>query len=86
MRTNETSLRAQGERLARRRGKKRAVVAIAHSILIMAYHMLSRRQPYQDLGSNYFAERERTAIARQSVHRLEQLGFQVTRQAAEAIA
>jgi transposase len=86
MRTKDTYLRAQGERLTRRRGKKRAVVAVAHTILRMAYHMLSRCQPYQDLGSNYIDERERTAIARQSVRRLEHLGFQVTLQTAAEIA
>jgi transposase len=59
---------------------------VAHTILVMAYHMLSRRQPYQDLGSNYFDERERAAIARQSVRRLEQLGFQVTLHASEEVA
>lgn len=78
MRTKDTYLSAQGRRLTHRRGKKRAVVAVAHTILIIAYHILQRQQPYQDLGSNYFDERERSAIARQSVHRLEQLGFKVT--------
>jgi transposase len=86
MRTKGSYLRAQGERLTRRRGKKRAVVAVAHTIVIMAYHMLLRRQPYQDLGSTYFDERERAAIARQSVRRLEHLGFQVTLQAAGEVA
>lgn len=78
MRTKDTYLSAQGRRLTLRRGKKRAVVAIAHSILIIAYHILQRRQPYQDLGSNYFDERERVLVARQSVRRLEQLGYTVT--------
>ena len=78
MRTKDTYLSAQGRRLTHRRGKKRAVVAVAHTILIIAYHVLHRQQPYQDLGSNYFDERERSAIARQSVRRLEQLGFKVT--------
>lgn len=78
MRTKDTYLSAQGRRLTHKRGKKRAVVAVAHSILIIAYHILQRQQPYQDLGSNYFDERERAAIARQSVRRLEQLGFIVT--------
>ena len=82
MRTKGTYLSAQGRRLTHRRGKKRAVVAVAHSILIIAYHVLQRQQPYQDLGSNYFDERERSAVARQSVHRLEQLGFKVTLEAA----
>ena len=78
MRTKETYLSALGRRLTHRRGKKRAVVAVAHSILIIAYHLLQRGQLYQDLGSNYFDERERTVVARQSVRRLEQLGFKVT--------
>src|SRR6516164_6965152 len=74
MRTKDTYLSAQGRRLTHRRGKKRAVVAVAHTILIIVYHVLQRQQPYQDLGSNYFDERERSTIARQSVRRLEQLG------------
>jgi transposase len=78
MRTKDTYLSAQGRRLTHRRGKKRAVVAVAHTILIVAYHVLHRQQPYQDLGSTYFDERERSAIARQSVRRLEQLGFKLT--------
>ena len=78
MRTKDTYLSAQGRRLPHRRGKKRAVVAVAHSILIIAYHVLQRQQPYQDLGRNSFDERERSAVARQSVRRLEQLGFKVT--------
>lgn len=84
MRTKDTYLRAQGERLTRRRGKKRAVVAVAHTLLIMAYHLLQRCEPDHDLGSNYFDERERGAVARHSVRRLECLGFQVTLHAAEA--
>ena len=78
MRSKDTYLSAQGRRLTHRRGKKRAVVAVAHTILIIAYHVLQRQQPYQDLGSNYFDERERSTVERQSVRRLEQLGFKVT--------
>jgi transposase len=78
MRTKNTYLSAQGRRLTHRRGKKRAVVAVGHTILIIAYHVLQRQQPYQDLGSNYFDERDRSAVERQSVRRLEQLGFKVT--------
>jgi hypothetical protein len=86
MRTKDTYLSAQGRRLTHRRGKKRAVVAVAHSILIIAYHILQRQQPYHDLGRNYFDERERSAIARQSVRRLEHLGFKVTLETAEEAA
>jgi transposase len=78
MRTKDTYLSAQGKRLGARRGKRRAVVAIGHSILVIVYHVLKHKQPYQDLGSNYFDERDRTMGARQSVRRLEQLGYTVT--------
>lgn len=54
------------------------MVAIGHSILVIVYHVLKHKQPYQDLGSNYFDERDRTMVARQSVRRLEQLGYTVT--------
>ncbi|MGV2828536.1 IS110 family transposase, partial [Myxosarcina sp. GI1(2024)] len=47
-------LAAQYRRIAARRGKKRALVAVAHSILIIAYHIIRRREPYQDLGADYF--------------------------------
>jgi len=59
--TRDTYLSAQYRRLAGRRGKKRALVAVAHSILVMAYHIL--RQPYQELGANYFDERKKESIA-----------------------
>jgi hypothetical protein len=77
-RTRRSHLAAQYHRLAARRGKKRAVVAVAHSILVIAYHLLRGRRPYTDLGANYFDERERQAVARRSVQRLERLGFKVT--------
>jgi transposase len=86
MRTKDTYLSAQGRRLSLRRGKRRAVVAVGHSILIIAYHVLRRHQPYQDLGSNYFDERDRTIVARQSIRRLEQLGYKVTLEAPIQVA
>lgn len=64
-------------RLAGRRGKKRALVAVAHSLLVTGYHMLTRQQDYQDLGPNYFDERNKEAVKRRAVKRLENLGFQV---------
>ena len=86
MRTKDTYLSSQGKRLGARRGKRRAVVAIGHCILVIVYHVLNRKQPYQDLGSNYFDERDRTMVARQSVRRLEQLGYTVTLETSDAAA
>jgi transposase len=77
-RTKTTYLAAQYHRLAARRGKKRAVVAVAHSIVVIAYYMLSRRQPYRELGSNYFDERKRETVVHHLVQRLEKFGYQVT--------
>ena len=61
-RTKNTYLGAQYHRHATRRGKKKALVAIAHSILVIVYHVLSRKEPYHDLGSNYFDERGRVRV------------------------
>jgi transposase len=77
-RTKQTYLAAQYRRLAARRGAKRAAVAVGHTILVIAYHLLRRRVPYQDLGGQYFDERERQAVEQRLVHRLEGLGYQVT--------
>ena len=68
---------AQYHRIVSRRGKPRAAVAVGHSLLVTGYYLITRRQPYQDLGSIYFDERNREAVKRRAVRRLEQLGFQV---------
>jgi transposase len=68
---------AQFNRLAARRGRKRAIVAVAHSILVIVYHLLARGTTYVDIGSNYFDDRDRVALERRAVQRLEKLGYQV---------
>ena len=65
-------------RLAGKRGKKRAMVAIAHSTLETAYYVLSRKQPYRDLGGNYFDQRNPAVVLKRLLKRIENLGFQVT--------
>jgi len=76
--TRETYLAAQYRRIAARRGKKRALIAVGHSVLVMSYHILTKRTPYQELGGTYFDERERNRVQQRLVHRLERLGFAVT--------
>lgn len=61
-RTKETYLSSQYHRIAARRGANRATVAVAHSILSMAYYILKRRQPYIELGLTYYEERKRDVI------------------------
>jgi transposase len=78
--TKETYLAAQYRRLAARRGKKRALIALGHSLLVMVYHILIRKQPYQDLGAVHFDTLERHRVERRLVQRLERLGYQVVLQ------
>jgi transposase len=73
-----TYLAAQYRRLAARRGRAKAAVAVAHSILIIVYHVLTEGTVYGDLGANYFDERDRQAVERRLVHRLEGLGYTVS--------
>lgn len=76
-RTKGTYLSTVYRRLAGRRGKKRAIVAVAHSMLVSIYYMLSRRQPYQDLGDDYFYQRRKEATADYFMRQLQKLGFSV---------
>jgi transposase len=77
-RTKNTYLSSQYHRIAARRGANRAAVAVAHSILMIAYYILKRRQPYIELGPTYYEERKRDTIIRQSIKKLESLGLKVT--------
>lgn len=76
--THNSHLAAQYHRLAARRGKKRAAVAVAHSILVIVYHIIRSGTSYIDLGANYFDQRKADALEQQLVKRLERLGFKVT--------
>ena len=77
-RTKQTYLGAQYRRLARRRGAKKAAVAVGHSILVIVYHLLSDGTVYADLGVTSFDERDRQQVERRLVNRLEALGYRVT--------
>ena len=76
--TKNKYLSSQYHRLAARRGKKKAQVAVGHSILVIAYHLLTRKQPYSDLGANYFDERDRQAVTKRCLNRLQRLGYKVS--------
>ena len=76
-RARRSYLGALYRRLAARRGKQRAAVAVAHAILAIAYHLLTRPTTYQDLGPDYLDRRDADATKRRLVDRLEQLGFHV---------
>lgn len=73
----QTYLSAQYHRVAGRRGKKRALLAVSHSILGIAYHLLKEQTPYRDLGVNYFDERKQATVVHHLVRRIKKLGFDV---------
>ena len=70
-RSKDNYLSAQHARLMARRGRSRAQVAVAHSILVSAYFMLSRDEPYRDLGPDWLRPRDDEAHARRLVTQLE---------------
>lgn len=59
-------------------GENKAIVAVAHSMLVTIYAILTTGNPYNDLGPNYFDERRKEAVIRQAVRRIERLGQRVT--------
>ena len=78
-RSKDTYFTAQYRRLAGRRGKKRAIMAVAHSLLIVFFHLLNNEHlQYQELGGNYFDTLDPIRLRRHLVKRLESLGYEVT--------
>jgi transposase len=77
-RTKGTYLSSQYHRMAPRRGKKKAIVAVAHSMTVIVYYVLQELRPFVDLGAEYFDKLNASHIKRQYVKRLERLGFKVT--------
>jgi transposase len=75
--TKTTYLTAQYRRLAARRGRKRALIALAHTILGIVYHVLKKGTEYADLGPDYFERRDTVRLTRHLVDRLERLGHKV---------
>lgn len=75
--TRGTYLAAQYHRLAGRRGAKRAAVAVAHSILVIAYYLIKRKEPYREMGADYFDKRRPEASAKRLIKRLENLGYRI---------
>ncbi len=67
-------------RLTKRHGKKRAAVAVAHSILVIAYHLIGWQEAYRDLGADYFDKQRPESTTKRLVKCLEKLGYQVSLQ------
>jgi len=77
-RSRDTYLSAQYWRLARRIGKKKAAVAVGHSILVIAWHLLTSDCDYADLGGDYFVRRDTDRQRQRAVAQLQALGYRVT--------
>jgi transposase len=77
-RTKKSYFHAQYHRLKSRRGHKKAVVAIAHSMLITTWHLLSKKCEYVDLGPSHFDNLRQDRLAKHLINKLEKLGYQVS--------
>jgi transposase len=77
-RCKDCYLSAQFHRLRVRRGGKKAIIAVGHTLLVIVYHVLQDEKVYQELGGNYFDESDRLAVQKRLVHRLQKLGYDVT--------
>ncbi len=80
--TKDTYLRSKDHSLVGRRGKKKALVALGHKILIMCYHILKYKRPYKELGGDYLDKRRKDRIAKSYIKRLNHLGYEVILQEA----
>ena len=76
-RMRDNSLSAQYRHLRPRLGEKKAVVAVAHSVLVIVSQVLAKQEPYQDLGPDYFRRQDKEQQARRFVRQLENLGYHV---------
>ena len=81
-RTKDTYLSAQYRRITPRRGQRRAVVAVAHTMIVAIYHMLRKGTRYRELGGSYFMERAHHFHLDRAVNQIESLGYKVSLQAA----
>jgi transposase len=82
-RSKGTFLGAYYQRLRKRMGHKKAIVALAHRILIIIYHLLKEHQPYRELGPDHLDEKVAEGAKRRALRTLEQLGYDVTLQSTE---
>jgi len=85
-RSKQTYLAAQYAQIASRRGRKRAALAVAHSMLVSAYYMLTRDEPYREVGNDWFDQRHADAHTRRLVAQLKRLGHTVVLDPADSPA
>jgi transposase len=76
-RTKKTYMSARYRRLASKRGKKRAALAVGHSILVMAYHIVKEQSTYHELGAEYFDRLNEQRLVKRLASRISSLGYEV---------
>lgn len=76
--TKDTYLAAQYHRLVKRKGKKKALIAVGHSILVIVYHVLKNKSTYQELGGDYFDRQTQQTQQQRLIRQLQALGLKVT--------
>lgn len=81
-RARDSALAVRYRRIMRHRGHKKAVIAVAHAMLVSVYYILARHVAYRDLGPDYYDHRHAERIRRQAVASLERQGYRVTLEAA----
>lgn len=74
----ETYLAAQYKRMVKRKGKKKALVAVGHTILVIVWHLLKNKASYQEMGGDYFDRRHKDQQKKKLIKQLESLGLKVT--------
>jgi transposase len=77
-RTKNSAVAARYRRVLRRRGHKKAIVAVAHSLLVTAYHVVARQSTYHELGADYYDRHHTERAARRAIQTLEGQGYRVT--------
>jgi transposase len=77
-RSKDTYLGAQYRRIAKRRGRKKACMAVGHTLLVMCYQILKTGEPYRELGADYFDKKDPQRLANRLIRRLQELGLKVT--------
>jgi transposase len=77
-RKKDCYLKAKYHSLVGRRGKKRALIAVGHKILVICYEMLKRKVAYRELGGDYLDKRKKDKITRSYINRLTGMGYEVT--------
>lgn len=76
--TKETYLSAQYRRLVKRKGRKKALIAVAHTIVVIIYHVIGRQESYRELGGDYFEKQRSEGQCQRLIRQLEGLGMKVT--------